>query len=105
MDAATTSVRDLDKDDIHVPFMYRSVVVHGRLPGRILSHIRRRPDAPANSIMADLDVLDEDGTVLVEVRGFTMRRATDPAALVSPRGPPTAPPRAWAFRPTSVSTC
>ncbi|WP_433550348.1 SDR family NAD(P)-dependent oxidoreductase [Micromonospora zamorensis] len=86
MDAATTSVRDLDKDDIHVPFMYRSVVVHGRLPGRILSHIRRRPDAPANSIMADLDVLDEDGTVLVEVRGFTMRRATDPAALVSPRG-------------------
>ncbi|RQX01381.1 type I polyketide synthase [Micromonospora inaquosa] len=86
MDAATTSVRDLDKDDIHVPFMYRSVVVHGRLPGRILSHIRRRPDATANSIMADLDVLDEDGTVLVEVRGFTMRRATDPAALVSPRG-------------------
>ncbi|NES30187.1 SDR family NAD(P)-dependent oxidoreductase [Micromonospora terminaliae] len=85
MDAATTSVRDLDKDDIHVPFMYRSVVVHGRLPGRILSHIRRRPDAPTNSIMADLDVLDEDGTVLVEVRGFTMRRATDPAALVSPR--------------------
>lgn len=86
MDAATTSVRDLDKDDIHVPFMYRSAVVHGRLPGRILSHIRRRPDAPANSIMADLDVLDEDGTVLVEVRGFTMRRAADPAALVSPRG-------------------
>ncbi|TNH27982.1 SDR family NAD(P)-dependent oxidoreductase [Micromonospora orduensis] len=86
MDAATTSVRDLDRDDIHVPFMYRSAVVHGRLPGRILSHIRRRPDAPANSIVADLDVLDEDGTVLVEVRGFTMRRAVDPAALVSPRG-------------------
>ena len=85
MDAATTSVRDLDKDDIHVPFMYRSVVIHGRLPGRILSHIRRRPDAPANSIMADLDVLDEDGIVLVEVRGFTMRRAADLTALVSPR--------------------
>lgn len=86
MDAATTSVRDLDKDDIHIPFMYRSMVVHGRLPGRVLSHIRRRPDAPANSIVADLDVLDEDGDVLVEVRGYTMRRAADPTALVSPRG-------------------
>ncbi|MFD2765824.1 type I polyketide synthase [Micromonospora eburnea] len=85
MDAATTSVRDLDKDDIHVPFMYRSMTVHGRLSGRVLSHLRRRPDAPANSIVADLDVLDEAGTVLVEVRGFTMRRTADPSALVSSR--------------------
>lgn len=85
MDAATTSVRDLDKDDIHVPFMYRSMTVHRRLSGRVLSHLRRRQDVPANSIVADLDVLDEAGTVLVEVQGFTMRRTTDPSTLVSAR--------------------
>lgn len=82
MDSATTSARDNDKDEIHVPFLYRSVIIHGALPAEVFSHIRRQPPSGRHMIVADLDVIAADGTVLVESRGFTMRRAPEPDGLV-----------------------
>ncbi|HEX6968354.1 MAG TPA: SDR family NAD(P)-dependent oxidoreductase [Micromonosporaceae bacterium] len=81
LDGATTSARDNEHEDIHMPFMYRSMLVYDSLPAQFFSYIRRRPGA-ANMIVADLDVIGPDGRVLVEIEGFSMRRAPEAANLI-----------------------
>ncbi|RDI23116.1 type I polyketide synthase [Lentzea flaviverrucosa] len=73
LDTATSFVRDPERDDFHMPFTYRSVVVHESIPAKLFSHIRRRPGAE-RLITADVDLVDEGGAVVVEVTGFAMRR-------------------------------
>jgi acyl carrier protein len=46
-------------------------------------------------IVADLDILAEDGSVLVEARGFTMRRAAEAGARRGPRPAPSADRADW----------
>jgi acyl transferase domain-containing protein/acyl carrier protein len=76
LDSATSYARDPEREDPHLPFMYRAMVVHGPLPARLSSHIRRL-DAANDMIVADVDLIGPDGRVLVEVTGFTMRRVKD----------------------------
>ncbi|MFC0107890.1 type I polyketide synthase [Kibdelosporangium aridum] len=72
LDSATAYARDAGRDGFHLPFMYRSMTVHEPLPARFYSHIRRIPGAQG-SIVADIDLIGEDGRVLVEIAGYTMR--------------------------------
>ncbi|GAA0743699.1 SDR family NAD(P)-dependent oxidoreductase [Dactylosporangium roseum] len=76
MDLATALIRDRDRDAPHLPFLYRRLVLHNDLPAEVLSYIRRRPDTEG-VIVGDIDVLAPDGTVLVEIEGFTMRVLRD----------------------------
>ncbi|CAL9575783.1 hypothetical protein SUDANB95_04892 [Actinosynnema sp. ALI-1.44] len=89
LDSATSYVRDAQLDSFHVPFRYRSMIVHRDLPAGFFSHIRRQDGKPG-SIVADIDLLAEDGQVLAEITGFTMRQV-DADAFDSPpragRGP------------------
>jgi acyl transferase domain-containing protein len=55
-----------------LPFMYESVIVHSALRGSVYSHVRGRR-ASGDTIVADVDLIDESGRVAVEIRGFTMR--------------------------------
>ncbi|MFD2765841.1 type I polyketide synthase [Micromonospora eburnea] len=82
LDAATTSARDRARDAIHLPFMYRKILVHDTLPAELVSHIRRRSGSP-DTIVADLDVVTPDGRLLVEVEGFTMRRPPEHQSLAN----------------------
>jgi acyl carrier protein len=72
LDGATATVRD-DSDDVHLPFMYRRAVFHHVLPPVMFSHMKRGPDKPG-AITADITMVAQDGTLLAEVEGFTMRR-------------------------------
>lgn len=72
LDVATAGVRRAD-DDPALPFMYRTLTLHDALPAVVFSHIRRLASA-TNSIVADIDLVTSDGTVVAEIEGFTMRR-------------------------------
>jgi hypothetical protein len=54
--------------------MYQSVVIHEPLPATFTSYIVRRP-APEGLIVADIALQADDGRVLAEFGGFTMRVA------------------------------
>jgi phthiocerol/phenolphthiocerol synthesis type-I polyketide synthase E len=76
LDSATSEARRPDEEP-HLPFLYQSVLVNGDLPARFSSHIRRRPAAAPGLIVADVTVLGPAGEVLLEIGGYTMRKATN----------------------------
>jgi acyl transferase domain-containing protein/NADP-dependent 3-hydroxy acid dehydrogenase YdfG/acyl carrier protein len=78
LDLATGSARD-ETEPPHVPFLYRRLAVFAPLPAEFASRVRRL-DAPAGTIVADVDVVSPDGHVLVRVEGFTMRQV-DPTSF------------------------
>jgi acyl carrier protein len=74
LDRAVSSARNPERDGILLPFMYQSVVIHEPLPATFTSYIVRHP-APDGLIIADITLLADDGRVLAEFGGFTMRVA------------------------------
>jgi acyl transferase domain-containing protein/acyl carrier protein len=72
LDCATAATRD-ETEPFHVPFLYRRMIVFAPLPAELTSHVRRRP-AATGLIVADVDLIDPDGRVLVHIEGFTMRQ-------------------------------
>jgi acyl transferase domain-containing protein/acyl carrier protein len=73
LDMVTSATRTAAQSDF-LPFLYRRLVLHAPLPIGFHGHIRRHPSG-ADSATGDLDLLADDGTVLVSIEGFTMRRA------------------------------
>ncbi|AGT10174.1 type I polyketide synthase [Paracoccus aminophilus] len=63
-------------DHLWVPMGYASITVHGPMGGHVLSRIRNAGTNTAAAGMAqfDIDLAQPDGTVVVEIRGFAIRR-------------------------------
>ena len=80
LDIATGWAMDLiagyQPTHLWVPVRYGAVRVHGALPDKILSWVRNASDNRAEAETASFDVTlcDLDGTVIVEVMGFTIRK-------------------------------
>jgi phthiocerol/phenolphthiocerol synthesis type-I polyketide synthase E len=72
LDTATAAIRATGEGSF-VPFTYPRMVVHADLPGTFYSHVRRRSSTPDTAV-GDVDLVTEDGLVLVSIEGFTMRR-------------------------------
>ncbi|MFE3762123.1 SDR family NAD(P)-dependent oxidoreductase [Streptomyces sp. NPDC059104] len=93
LDTATASARDA-AEPFHLPFLYGALSVYQALPQRLLSHIRRRPE-PTGTITADVTLIGEDGLVVAEIEGFTMRLVEGSSFLDTPEpaaaGGPAAP--------------
>jgi thioesterase domain-containing protein/NADP-dependent 3-hydroxy acid dehydrogenase YdfG/acyl carrier protein len=70
-------------DDLYLPFSYRRLRSYRPLPVRIFSHIRPRRENVLHGevVTFDITLFDEQGQVLVEIEGFTMRRIADPAKV------------------------
>nr|WP_255455883.1 type I polyketide synthase [Salipiger sp. PrR003] len=66
-----------------VPVSYARVRVYGSLPDRIVSWVRSAADTRAESGTASFDVTlcAPDGSVLMEITGFTLRRLDTPEQL------------------------
>ncbi|WP_343503046.1 type I polyketide synthase [Alloyangia pacifica] len=66
-----------------VPVSYARVRVYGSLPDRIVSWVRSAADTRAESGTASFDVTlcAPDGSVLIEITGFTLRRLDTPEQL------------------------
>ncbi len=68
-----------DADEAFLPIRFERVVIHGRLEGATLwSHARVRPSgaAPGETRVGDVAVYDETGTLVLEIRGVTVKRAS-----------------------------
>ncbi|MBP0484330.1 type I polyketide synthase [Sagittula salina] len=89
MDIATGWAMDLiegyQPTHLWVPVRYASVRVHGPLPDRIVSWVRNASDnhASRETAVFDVTLCAPDGTVLVEVRGFTLRKLASLDVLAS----------------------
>ena len=59
---------------------YKRAVIYRRLPPKFLSHIRRnqRNEAGHDVATFEFTLLDEQGRVLGEIEGFSMRMVRDP---------------------------
>lgn len=70
-------------DHLWVPVSYGAVRVHRPLPARVASWVRSRTGNSADGPSATFDVViaAPDGTVCIEVEGFSIRRLDDTAAF------------------------
>jgi len=78
--------------DLWVPLSYRAVRVYGPLPQRVVAVATIRPGSSEGRGFARFDVAlcDEDGTVLVDVREFTIKRLSGTLELGLGRTPTAA---------------
>lgn len=70
-------------DHLWVPVSYSAVRVHRPLPARVASWVRSRTGNSADGPSATFDVVitAPDGTICIEVEGFSIRRLDDTAAF------------------------
>jgi hypothetical protein len=85
LDMATGFAQDLvpgfDRErDFYVPLSYGRLTSFSPLPERLVSHVRLAETGPSVAVF-DVTLLSEDGTPVVDVTGFTMKRVEDPTAL------------------------
>lgn len=84
LDLATGTAAHFGADGLHLPFLYRRLAVPGALPPAVLAHVRGRSEK--GGVVADVDVLAPDGSVVAAVEGFRMRRVEAvPAAGIAPQ--------------------
>jgi thioesterase domain-containing protein/acyl carrier protein len=66
-------------DTLWVPIRYDRIRVFGRLGADVVAVARIRPSTSDDGVATfDVDLCDQDGTVVLEVRGFSIRRLDGP---------------------------
>lgn len=71
LDTATGSARD-PEDEPYLPYTYGEMTLYRDLPAVIYSHLRLRPRT-SGTIMADIDLIGADSTVVGQITGYGMR--------------------------------
>jgi acyl transferase domain-containing protein/thioesterase domain-containing protein len=82
--AALYLVENYDSSDkLYLPMSYGRVSIYKRLPARIYSYIRsRQANTLADEVVTfDITIMDEDGTPLVDIEEFSIRRIDDPSRV------------------------
>jgi acyl carrier protein len=80
---------------LYLPFGYGRVLIRGPLPARLWSHLQHRDQGDGEILVVDLTLYDEDGTEVVAIKDYMLRRV-DPDSVgasigASVRGVPAAP--------------
>jgi len=73
--------------DFYVPFAYESVVLYADMSAESYSHVRFRSNV-AGAALFDVTQYAPDGSVILEVRGFTMKRIDRQFSQVLDTTPP-----------------
>jgi amino acid adenylation domain-containing protein len=74
LDVAAGSIQ-LRAQGNYLPLAYESLRLHAPLPRRLWSHAVERGGALGDDVLTcDLSLLDSEGTLVAEVRGFSMKR-------------------------------
>jgi acyl transferase domain-containing protein/acyl carrier protein len=64
----------------YLPFGYRRIRVRGPLPPRFYVHVRDLDDGDGEFVLADVSIIAEDGTEIVDIQQYSLRRL-DPEAV------------------------
>ena len=110
LDVATSFIV-LDKEGVYLPFSYKGVKVNGPVPEKVYSYIRW--DENNSTLHLNITIMDEQGTALVEVQDYTLRRADDtlfsaetsPAVAVTREGRSQEPAVVSSFIPKNQNFC
>ncbi len=110
LDVATSFVV-LDKEGVYLPFSYKGVKVNGPMPEKVYSYIRW--DDNTSSLHLNITIMDEQGTALVEVQDYTLRKADDtlfsaqtsPAVAVTREARSQEPAEVSSFVPKNQNFC
>src|SRR6185295_10350637 len=100
LDVATALAGALEKVT-YLPLSYQSLRMITPLPRRFFAHLEQADEGGAGreAITANVTLIDEEGNVVVEIRGFTMKRlnvvpktagAPEAAAAPTPASAPAA---------------
>jgi polyketide synthase PksJ len=78
LDVATGFVHFLAEGD-YLPLAYERITIWASLPRRIFSYLRLQTDLAKTSdvITSDISILDESGSELVRIEGFSMKRVRE----------------------------
>ena len=78
LDVATGFVHFLTEGD-YLPLAYERITIWARMPRRIFSYLRLQTDLAKASdvITSDISILDESGSELVRIEGFSMKRVRE----------------------------
>jgi len=68
--------------EISLPFSYRQAIVHKSLPARVYSHARIRRSTEPDIAVFDITITDAEGTVIMDIEEFAIKRVSDPARTV-----------------------
>lgn len=78
----------------YLPLSYERIVVHAPLPARFHTHVRHHDGGQGEVVSSDITLIGDDGSELVTVKGYSLRRV-DKQTLHLPRhGEPEPAPRA-----------
>ncbi len=88
LDLATAGAQDLivgfSADlDFFVPFSYGRLTHYRPMTEQVYSHIRYRTPTDQDTAVFDITIVDPDGAILIEIDGFTMRRAAGEIAAAT----------------------
>nr|BFE80841.1 hypothetical protein GCM10020093_034420 [Planobispora longispora] len=72
LDSANALGQSIAADARFLPFGYDRIVVRGRFPERVFSHIRHRDDTTGDMTRSDITIMDAEGRELVAIEGFTL---------------------------------
>lgn len=74
-EAVNIALRSIGKG-LYLPFSYKSMVVMGRLPGKIYSYIKRRNADRTNNEFASFDIIltDDTGKKVVQIEDYTIKK-------------------------------
>lgn len=61
---------------LYLPFFYKSLKIHGTLPGKIYSHLVSKEEIKdsAEAVSFDISIMDEHGKAIIEVEGYTIKK-------------------------------
>jgi acyl carrier protein len=82
-----TSLLDVDGGSF-LPLGYGRITVHAPLPARLWAHLVGQPGDEITT--ADIQLVDDDGRVLVDIADFMLRRVDPTAMATAVRATPTA---------------
>lgn len=81
LDVATGAVRLAAKGN-YLPFSYEKLEIYDVLPKKIYGHIRFKDDyeSAREIITSDIDILGENGALLIKIKNFSMKLISETAA-------------------------
>lgn len=69
--------------DFYVPVAYGRLRLFGRMPQRLFSHVRLRPETGQGEALFDVTLMDADGKPFCEITRFTMKRIDAKSAITA----------------------
>jgi acyl transferase domain-containing protein/thioesterase domain-containing protein/acyl carrier protein len=87
--AAFSLIEGGGADGLFVPLSYGRIKIAQRLPKKLVSHVRVRPESRDGVGVLDATLTDEQGRVAAEIEGYVVK-AVDPKVLTSGRKAETA---------------